>query len=741
MKTHALIRLILFACFVSLAASLSASFWTDWTEDPAAPIYNPFSGQTLPEDYWPYVVFDQNKFNGDGDPVFYKMWHQGANANGSIALSYSNDGVNWTLKGETNLSPAIDPTRTAGHAVVLYDKNGFGVGGKPYRIWYWTLTPSSSNVGVIQFSQSSDGLTWDPPQPITQNPASPLVDSTTFFFFQLYGPGFVIYNPTATSIPGRPYTFPYVMFYDIATSDQSSMTLPAEGIGLAYSNDGIFWTRFGSQPVLIPPGATTGAWDGTHMYRPSIIKDQGVYHMFYSGSNQFIDPATTVVYAHGLGHASSTDGINWTRDPDNPIFIYSDGVAWRNSRSYTPFVLFKPFCTLQSCFSPAKMWFTGGTGTVAGIDQGIGYATLPCPPIIPSITRLNPKSGPTSGGTVVTIRGANFATATSVFFGSTPATSFTIDSDTSITAIAPAGTVGTVNVSVSTPCETSAAVPESQYTYTCPLPTIARLNPNSGPTSGGTAVTIRGKNFTAATAVFFGSTPATSFTINSDTSITAIAPAGTAGTVNVSVSTPCGTSAAVPKSRYTYTCLIPSISSLNPNSSPTSGGTVVTIRGANFMAATAVFFGSNPATSFTIDSDTSITAIAPAGTAGTVQVSVLTPCGASLPNPTSQYTYISFPLPPTRLKGKQEANVFATQKDIVNILTWHAPTSGSPPVAYLIYRDADLTKLAATISATERLRFQDHQRKKNKTYSYFIVSVDAAGRTSFPARIIVHPHK
>ena len=95
-----------------------------------------------------------------------------------------------------------------------------------------------------------------------------------------------------------------------------------------------------------------------------------------------------MVYAHGLGHASSIDGINWVKDTDNPIFIYNDGVPWRNTRTYTPFVLFEPFCSQGSCsLCNAKMWFGGGTGImvppgpVAGVDQGIGYATLPCPPL------------------------------------------------------------------------------------------------------------------------------------------------------------------------------------------------------------------------------------------------------------------------------------------------------------------------------------------------------------------------
>jgi hypothetical protein len=83
-----------------------------------------------------------------------------------------------------------------------------------------------------------------------------------------------------------------------------------------------------------------------------------------------------------------------------------------------------------------------------------------------------------------------------------------------------------------------------------PLPTATSVAPNHGPASGGTTVTISGTNLTGATAVTFGSTNATSFTVNSETLITAVAPAGI-GTVDVTVTTPDGTSAAGEADRFT----------------------------------------------------------------------------------------------------------------------------------------------------------------------------------------------
>ncbi len=61
-------------------------------------------------------------------------------------------------------------------------------------------------------------------------------------------------------------------------------------------------------------------------------------------------------------------------------------------------------------------------------------------------------------------------------------------------------------------------------TYTAPAPAITSITPTSGPTAGGTSVTINGTNFTGATRVGFGGLAATSYTVNSDTKITPRSP-------------------------------------------------------------------------------------------------------------------------------------------------------------------------------------------------------------------------
>lgn len=88
--------------------------------------------------------------------------------------------------------------------------------------------------------------------------------------------------------------------------------------------------------------------------------------------------------------------------------------------------------------------------------------------------------------------------------------------------------------------------------YTNGEPIVSGLNPTGGSTAGGTLVTVNGTGFTGASAVKFGATAATSFNVINDSTISAVAPAQAAGTVDVTVTTTKGTSTANNASKFTY---------------------------------------------------------------------------------------------------------------------------------------------------------------------------------------------
>lgn len=163
-----------------------------------------------------------------------------------------------------------------------------------------------------------------------------------------------------------------------------------------------------------------------------------------------------------------------------------------------------------------------------------------------SITSIAPGYGPSSGGTKVVIHGLGFTGTTQVLFGGSPA-SFSVGSlGKSITASAPGGT-GTVTVTVIGPAGTSPSSAAALFDYG---PTIHTLSPHRG--RNGTKVVIEGTNLSGATAVLFGTDPASRIVSDGKGRIVALAPNEGAGSVVVTVTTPGGTSPSVPNDVFTY---------------------------------------------------------------------------------------------------------------------------------------------------------------------------------------------
>ncbi len=280
----------------------------------------------------------------------------------------------------------------------------------------------------------------------------------------------------------------------------------------------------------------------------------------------------------------------------------------------------------ESGLSPADR-FT--YGSVASIGSGGGSGSAPG---VPAVTGLGPAFGPATGGTSVAISGSNLSGATAVYFGGSPAQSFTIQAEGTIEASAPAG-AGLVYVTVAGPGGTSPAVAAGGFSY-LPLPRVTDVTPGNGPLTTFTPVTIGGTGFTTVAAVYFGRVAAASFTVVSDFKIDATAPpAALSGPVDVTVAAACEAAAtacgmSLPDVADTFTYLPPPVvTGLNPANGSTEGGEPVTISGTGFATATEVLFGATPAQSYQVSSDSEILALAPQDTTGgRVPISVVTSC-------------------------------------------------------------------------------------------------------------------
>jgi hypothetical protein len=224
------------------------------------------------------------------------------------------------------------------------------------------------------------------------------------------------------------------------------------------------------------------------------------------------------------------------------------GVTWDYTGAVVSYVALPSAPAVDPTFSAFDQY-----GNEVYNQSNVAYLVLAAGFVpTPRVTSVSPIIGPASGGTALVIIGTGFTAATGVQLGGTDAATFTVNGDTSISAVTPATSPGIVDVTVLSAGGTSATGPSDQFTFVG-APSVSRLDPNSGPVSGGTAVTITGTNFTHATAVNFGDMPA-GFTVNDYSSITAVSPFGEAvDTVDVRVVSIGGTSPIVAADQFAYT--------------------------------------------------------------------------------------------------------------------------------------------------------------------------------------------
>jgi hypothetical protein len=196
-----------------------------------------------------------------------------------------------------------------------------------------------------------------------------------------------------------------------------------------------------------------------------------------------------------------------------------------------------------------------------GLELVMTCQSEPNPPP-PTVTGLSASTGPAKGGTTISVEGTGFSPTSTVDFGSTAASSVSFVSSTTLNVVAPAGT-GTVDVTVKGPGGTSATGTPDQFTYIS-APTVTGLSLHAGTSAGGSLIEIDGTGFDYATSVLFGKTAAISFVVQSNTQIETTAPPGS-GTVNVTVTSPDGSSATSSADSFTYVAPLAVTTSKLPN--------------------------------------------------------------------------------------------------------------------------------------------------------------------------------
>ncbi len=348
---------------------------------------------------------------------------------------------------------------------------------------------------------------------------------------------------------------------------------------------------------------------------------------------------------------------------------------------------------------------TTADGTSSSVTSAFTYTASS-----PTVSGVSPSSGDAAGGTVVTIIGSNFVSGATVSFGGSPASNVSFVSSTRLNAITPAHAAGSVNVAVTDPDGTSAMLPGG-FTFGAASLSVGSVTPNSGATAGGTVVTIGGTNFVSGATVTFGGSSATSVAFVSSTQLKATTPAHAAGAVSVAVTNPDNSSATLPGG-FTFGTASLTVSSLSPISGPAAGGTTVTISGSNFQSGVSVSFGGLGATSVSLTNSSTLVAVTPVHSSGSVIVTVTNSSGTSATLP-SGFTFHSIDL------------------------LWNAPSTSTITIAgYNVYRGSASTGPFSRLNSSSPLSttsYIDNTVDGGRTYYYEVKSVDTAGVESPPA--------
>ncbi len=139
------------------------------------------------------------------------------------------------------------------------------------------------------------------------------------------------------------------------------------------SKDGVNWD-IRPEPVLTL--GPKGAWDAADLETPTVLKANGLYHMYYCATqekekNNRWSPKTAL----NIGHATSRDGIHWEKDPANPVIRLGNRKRndWNWAAAAEPTAIY----TEKNGKGLFELWYVGGNVIGDQVHFHIGYATSP----------------------------------------------------------------------------------------------------------------------------------------------------------------------------------------------------------------------------------------------------------------------------------------------------------------------------------------------------------------------------
>lgn len=266
-------------------------------------------------------------YNPQGDPAvlfedgIYKFWftyvvrpYTETQVMGT-AYAESKDGIVWdVMKDETGeVKLVLEPDKSGWDGEGVETVSVVRAPDGEYRLYYTGDLTGATLSYSIGLATSKDGKTW------TKHGKRPVLEPQHAWESAIGDEGKKIGGVLEPTVLYDAEEEEYRMWYAALGTKEERF---AFRLGYATSNDGITWERR-LEPVYEP--GPEGAWDANTVSHCNVVRDpQHGYHLFYHGISADGDKKTAAVggscFTPGqIGHAYSEDGIQWQRNPANPI--------------------------------------------------------------------------------------------------------------------------------------------------------------------------------------------------------------------------------------------------------------------------------------------------------------------------------------------------------------------------------------------------------------------------------------
>ena len=196
------------------------------------------------------------------------------------------------------------------------------------KMWYsgsgWLTATDNCPHVRMGYAWSLNGINWNE---YAKNPVLDINADTSKFDAD------GIETPTVIKDITAPQNKRYKLWY--AGRKARCQPINDHKLGYAFSPDGINWTKYAGNPVLVP--GDSSSWFNTFISGPSVIVESGIYKMWFTAPDLVINGQPTDGKGN-IGYATSVDGINWTVYP-SPVLMAGAQQNWDSASIAEPSVI------------------------------------------------------------------------------------------------------------------------------------------------------------------------------------------------------------------------------------------------------------------------------------------------------------------------------------------------------------------------------------------------------------------